>query len=37
MIETPQIIQTQAQAAAVIPLTVARSEMMKVFGPPSAS
>jgi effector-binding domain-containing protein len=33
MIETPQIIQTQAQAAAVIPLTVARSEMMKVFGP----
>jgi effector-binding domain-containing protein len=33
MIETPQIIQTQAQAAAVIRLTVARSEMMKVFGP----
>jgi hypothetical protein len=33
MIETPQIIQTQAQAAAVIHLTVARSEMMKVFGP----
>ena len=32
MIETPQIIQTQAQAAAVIRLTVARSEMMKVFG-----
>jgi effector-binding domain-containing protein len=33
MIETPQIIQTQAQAAAVIRLTVPRSEMMKVFGP----
>ena len=33
MIETPQIIQTQAQAAAVIHLTVARSDMMKVFGP----
>ena len=33
MIETPQIIQTQAQAAAVIRLTVARSEKMKVFGP----
>ena len=33
MIETPQIIRTQAQAAAVIRLTVARSEMMKVFGP----
>jgi hypothetical protein len=33
MIETPQIIQTQALAAAVIRLTVARSEMMKVFGP----
>jgi hypothetical protein len=33
MIETPQIVQTQAQAAAVIRLTVARSEMMKVFGP----
>jgi effector-binding domain-containing protein len=33
MIETPRIIQTQAQAAAVIRLTVARREMMKVFGP----
>ena len=33
MIETPRIIQSQAQAAAVIRLTVARSEMMKVFGP----
>ena len=33
MIETPRIIQTQAQAAAVIHLTVARSDMMKVFGP----
>ena len=36
MIETPQITQTQAQAAAVIRLTVARSEMMKV-APPSAN
>jgi effector-binding domain-containing protein len=33
MIETPQILQTEAQPAAVIHLTVARSEMMKVFGP----
>jgi len=33
MIATPQILQTKAQAAAVIHLTVPRSEMMKVFGP----
>ena len=33
MISTPQIVQTHAQSAAVIHLTVARSEMMKVFGP----
>ena len=33
MLDTPQIIQTTAQTAAVIPLTVPRSDMMKVFGP----
>ena len=33
MIATPQIIQTTAQAAAIIHLTVPRSDMMKVFGP----
>jgi len=33
MISTPQIIQTSRQEAAVIHLTVPRSEMMKVFGP----
>src|SRR6266850_1423943 len=33
MISTPQIIQTDAQEAAVIRLTIPRSEMMKVFGP----
>jgi effector-binding domain-containing protein len=33
MLATPEIIQTNAQAAAVIRLTIARSEMMKVFGP----
>jgi effector-binding domain-containing protein len=33
MLSTPEIIQTKAQAAAVIHLTVPRSEMMKVFGP----
>ena len=32
MISMPQILQTQAQTAAVIHLTVPRSEMMKVFG-----
>lgn len=33
MLDTPQIIQTTAQPAAVIHLTVPRSDMMKVFGP----
>jgi hypothetical protein len=33
MIATPQIIQTGVQQAAVIRLTIPRSEMMKVFGP----
>ena len=33
MISTPQIVQTKAEPAAVIHLTVPRSEMMKVFGP----
>ena len=33
MISTPQIFQTEAEAAAVIHLTVPRSEMRKVFGP----
>lgn len=33
MNSTPEIRLTQAQAAAVIHLTVPRSEMMKVFGP----
>ena len=33
MLATPQIIRTDAQQAAVIHLTVPRSEMMKVFGP----
>ena len=33
MIATPQIIQTTAQEAAVIRLTIPRSEMMKHFGP----
>ena len=33
MIATPQIIQTDAQEAAVIHLTIPRSEMMKAFGP----
>ena len=33
MLDTPKIIQTTAQAAAVIHLTVPRSDMMKVFGP----
>jgi len=31
--DTPEIIQTKAQEAAVIRLTIPRSEMMKVFGP----
>jgi len=33
MIATPQVVQTTAQAAATIHLTVPRSEMMKAFGP----
>ncbi len=33
MLSTPEIIQTKSQPAAVIRLTVPRSEMMKVFGP----
>jgi len=33
MLETPQIIETAEQAAAVIHLTIARSEMPSVFGP----
>jgi effector-binding domain-containing protein len=33
MLSTPEIIQTKAQTAAIIHLTVPRSEMMKVFGP----
>ena len=33
MIATPQIIQTSVQEAAVIRLTIPRSEMIKVFSP----
>src|SRR5258706_1302200 len=33
MIATPKIIQAEVQQAAVIHLTIPRSEMMKVFGP----
>ena len=33
MIDTPHIVQTTAQTAAVIHLTIPRSDMMKVFGP----
>jgi hypothetical protein len=33
MISIPEILQTEAEAAAVIRLTVPRSEMRKVFGP----
>ena len=33
MLDTPQILQTAAQTAAVIHLIVPRSDMMKVFGP----
>jgi effector-binding domain-containing protein len=33
MIATPQIVKTEAQQAAIIHLTVPRSEMMKMFGP----
>ena len=33
MLSTPHIVQTEAQAAAIIPLTVPRGEMRRVFGP----
>ena len=33
MLDTPQIVRTTAQTAAVIHLTVPRGDMMKVFGP----
>ena len=33
MISTPEVVQTAAQDAAVIRITVPRSEMRKVFGP----
>jgi effector-binding domain-containing protein len=33
MLANPQVIQTRAQIAAIIHLTVPRKEMMKVFGP----
>lgn len=33
MLSTPQIIHTDVQEAAVIHLTISRSEMMKQFGP----
>jgi effector-binding domain-containing protein len=33
MLATPQIIETKVQEAAVIRLTIPRSEMMKAFGP----
>jgi hypothetical protein len=33
MLATPEIIETNIQEAAVIRLTIPRSEMMKVFGP----
>lgn len=33
MLSTPQIIQTRAEQAAIIRLTIPRSEMMKQFGP----
>ena len=33
MIPTPQILQTKAEAAAVIHLAIPRSEMKRVFGP----
>src|SRR5258705_5799973 len=33
MLDKPEIIQTNVQEAAVIRLTIPRSEMMKVFGP----
>ena len=33
MLATPRIIETDVQEAAIIRLTIPRSEMMKVFGP----
>ena len=33
MLSTPEIVQTSAEQAAVIRLTIPRSEMMKQFGP----
>jgi effector-binding domain-containing protein len=33
MLSTPEIVQTDAEQAAVIRLTIARGEMMKQFGP----
>jgi effector-binding domain-containing protein len=33
MLSAPQIVQTAAQTAAVIHLTIPRGEMMKMFGP----
>ncbi|RJF89705.1 AraC family transcriptional regulator [Oleomonas cavernae] len=33
MLDTPRILDTTAQAAAVIHLTIPREQMMKVFGP----
>ena len=33
MLDSPQIIQTTAHEAAIIRLTIPRSEMMKAFGP----
>ena len=33
MLSTPEIVQTRAEQAAVIRLTIPRSEMMKQFGP----
>lgn len=36
MIDTPQIVQTTAQATAIIHLTIPRSEIQKVMGPARA-
>jgi len=33
VLATPEVIETNVQEAAVIRLTIPRSEMMKVFGP----
>ena len=33
MISTPQILETKAERAAIVHLTIPRSEMMKQFGP----